>query len=262
MSSEEQPKWHLHIRGKQHGPLTTSQVYDLIDSGALTGNDQIWDAASESWRRAEEIFDFSQAPQTPQPALQSRRPGRVANRPEAQDQQKRWYQDSANVIAALSLLATIVVGLLSVPFLSDYWQQNLVSGPLDGYRNTNAAAFLSTYEGEWCPEGSTPGIPGRVRISKADATHVRFEFGNLVAPMSIPGRTAEPQFIKTNEGTSKRLLTDGKSAFFVEFDSEIFAGIVTYEQLYRDGARSLWRRYYIKDNKNELIFQAELKRCS
>jgi hypothetical protein len=256
VSSEEQPKWHLHIQGKQRGPLTVSQVYDLIDSNVLKRTDQVWEAASGSWRQAEEIFEFS--PSFAQPL----RAKSVVQSQRAQDGEKRWYRDFANLIAVLSLLATIVVGLLSVPFLSDYWQQNLVSGPLDGYKNANAAAFLLAYEGEWCPEGATPGIPGRMRISKADATRVRFEFGNLVAPMSIPGSTAEPQFIKTNEGTSKRLLTDGKSAFFVEFDSEIFAGIVTYEQLFRDGARTLWRRYYIKDNKNELIFQAELKRCS
>lgn len=257
MPSEEEPKWHLHIQGKQHGPLTASQVYDLIDSNVLKRGDQVWDAASESWRLADEIFEFS--PSAAPPPLRAKS---VAQSQRAQDGEKRWYRDSANIIAALSLLVTVAVGLLSVPFLSDYWQQTLVSGPLDGYKNANATAFLSLYEGEWCPQGSTPGIPGRVRVSSADANRVKFEFGNLVAPMGIPGSNAEPTFVKTNEGTSKRILTDGKSLHLVEFDGELFAGIVTYEQLSRDGARSLWRRYYIKDNKNELIFQAELKRCS
>ena len=80
--------------------------------------------------------------------------------------------------------------------------------------------------------------------------------------MSIPGRTAEPAFFSTHEGATKRILTDGKSAYFVEFENEIYPGVASYEQLYLEGAKNLWRRYYTKDNKNELVFQAELKRCS
>lgn len=136
-----------------------------------------------------------------------------------------------------------------------------MGGPLDGYRNANAKTFLAAYNGEWCAEGTAPGIPARMRVADDNAGKIRFEFGNIVAPMSIPGRTVEAQFIKISEGTAKRLLTDGKSAFYVEFENEIFAGIVTYEQFYREGVKNLWRRYYVKDNKPEIVFQASLERC-
>jgi hypothetical protein len=265
VSSEDQPEWYFDIQGEQVGPLTTAQVYELIDSGRLSEHDQVWDPAAQGWKPAGQFFDF--APAALPPPAKAMRPSRQnAVSPDAtQAREKPWYRESGAIIGVLSLLVTVVIGLLSVPFLTDYWQQNLVGGPLDGYRRADASAFLSVYEGEWCAEGSFAGqvSPGRMRITRRAPGSIHFEFGNVVEPMAIPGRTtvAAPQFIKSNEGTVKRLLTDGKSTYFVEFDGEIFAGIVTYERLHMDGGKNLWRRYYIKDNKSEMMFQSELKRC-
>ena len=263
MSSQELAEWHLDINGTQHDAVTLSQVYEYIDADILKSDDFVWHQSFAEWQPASKVFDFKSArPAPPPPPKRAQMRNNAPAPAKAYTDEKRWYQDSANVIAALSLVATIIVGLLSVPFLTEYWQQNLVGGPLDGYKRANAKIFLSAYNGEWCAEGNTPGIPGRVRIANTGADKIKFEFGSIVAPMSIPGSTAQPQFIKSNEGTSKRLLVDAKSAFYVEFDGEIFPGIVIYEQFYREGAKSFWRRYYIKDNKSELIFQANLERCS
>jgi hypothetical protein len=266
VSSEDQPEWYFDIQGEQVGPLTTAKVYELIDSSRLSEHDQVWDPAAQGWKPAGQFFDF--APAAPPPAKAMRPSRQNAASPDAgpQAREKPWYRESGAIIGILSLLVTVVIGLLSVPFLADYWQQNLVGGPLDGYRRADASAFLSVYEGEWCAEG--PLVfeslnPRRMRVTRKGPDTIHFEFGNVVEPMAIPGRTtaAEPQFVKSNEGTVKRLLMDGKSTYFVEFDGEIFAGIVTYERLQMDGGKNLWRRYYIKDNKSEMMFQAELKRC-
>ena len=280
MNAAGETKWHLSIKGQSYGPLTTARCYELIDASLLGPQDLVWDEASKKWVHAQEIFDFGTPPS---PASQPARPQagqpaaaqtsvpkpraafqqNPAAKPVAGDRKSPWYRDSNIIIGVLSLLATVAIGLVSVPFLSDYWQQKFVGGPLDSYSKAEASAFLSAYEGEWCADaGVTPGVPQRVRISR-DGSKVKFVFGNIVAPMAISGRTtpAEPQFVVTNEGTSKRLLTDGKLAYFVEFEEEIFPGIVTYEQLNRSGARNLWRRNYIRDGKSEVIFQAELKRC-
>jgi hypothetical protein len=263
VSSEDRPEWYFYIQGDQAGPLTTAKVYELIDSGGLSEQDRVWDAAAQDWKPAGQFFDFVTVP--PPPPAKAMRPSRQNAAAGPQAREKPWYRESGAIIGLLSLLVTVVIGLLSVPFLTDYWQQNLVGGPLDGYRRADAPAFLAVYEGEWCAEGSFAGqvSPGRVRIARRAPDLIHFEFGNVVEPMAIPGRTtvAEPQFIKSNEGTVKRLLTDGKATYFVEFDGEIFAGIVTYERLHMDGGKNLWRRYYVKDNKSELMFQAELKRC-
>lgn len=54
--------WHVIIDGKQHGPLSRSQVLEHLQDGQLVGSDPIWRPGFSDWKQVSELAEFWQPP--------------------------------------------------------------------------------------------------------------------------------------------------------------------------------------------------------
>ena len=60
-------QWYIAREGKQHGPLSDTEMRTFVAQGHLKPTDLIWRAGFADWRPAPAVFPFPQADAAPPP---------------------------------------------------------------------------------------------------------------------------------------------------------------------------------------------------
>ena len=112
----EEVVWHVAVDGAQRGPLTKSEVLELLRSGKLTGSDLVWGPGFSDWIAVGETSEFSQPPRTAPTLRVDPRPQPSA--PLAEDPDRA---DEPSVGTRWSLWRSASIGLL-VSALSSWFR--------------------------------------------------------------------------------------------------------------------------------------------
>ena len=142
----EEVVWHVAVDGAQRGPLTKSEVLELLRSGKLTGSDLVWGPGFSDWIAVGETSEFSQPPRTAPTLRVDPRPQPSA--PLAEDLDRA---DEPSVGTRWSLWRSASIGLLVSALLLLVQIGNGRGFELANHAHTRSAGTIGALLGQVSP---------------------------------------------------------------------------------------------------------------
>jgi hypothetical protein len=140
----EDAVWHVAVDGAQRGPLTKSEVLELLRSRRLTGSDLVWGPGLSDWTPVGETSEFLQPPSRTAPTL------RVDPRPQpgAALAAEPDQADKPSVGTRWSLWRSASIGLLVSALLLLVQIGNGRGFELANYAHTRSAGTIAALLGQ------------------------------------------------------------------------------------------------------------------